>query len=179
MSSHPRPTLGRIALAPLVLVAGLSLAAPAAAQLKIGVFDKQRVVDQSKLGRAAKERFERLQGQREQDVAEKQKAFETLKQSYEQKASVLSEEKRRELARQVERAKDELQAAAINADRDLQRAYEQALVEIVNKIEPVIAEFGRENSYDFLFDVTSVAFTRQSHDVTEDVIRKLNAVHPE
>jgi outer membrane protein len=172
MSTHA------LRLATLALV--LAAAVPAAAQgLKVGVFDKQRIVDESKLGLAAKVRFEKLQAAREQEVAEKQRAFETMQQEYTQKASILTEDKKLDLQRELARARDEWQSSARNADRDLQRAYETALVDIVGKVDPVIEEFGRTNGYDFLLDVTQVSFARPSHDTTPQLIAKLDALYPE
>jgi outer membrane protein len=166
----------------LALAACLTLlaAAPVSAQgLKIGVFDKQRIVDEAKLGLAAKGRFEKLQSAREQEVAEKQRGFEQLQQDYTQKASILTEDKKLDLQRELARARDEWQSAARNADRDLQRAYETALVEIVSKVDPVIAEFGKTNGYDFLLDAAQIAFAREAHDVTPQLISKINALYPQ
>ena len=164
----------------LVVLAALAAAGPAAAQgLKIGVFDKQRIVDDSKLGLSAKTRFEGLQAAREAEVAEKQKAFEQMQAEYSQKASILTEDKRLEMQRGLARARDEWQSSAQNADRDLQRAYETALIDIVSKIDPVIQEFGRSNGYDFLLDVTQVSFAREAHDVTPQLISKIDALYPQ
>ena len=160
-------------------VGALSLVASVSAQgLKIGVFDKQRIVDESRLGVTAKGAFERTAADREQEVATKQKAFETMQQAYEQQASVLSMDKKMEMQRNLARARDEWQSAAQNADRDLQRAYQSALVDIVNKIEPVVNEFGKQQGYDFLFDLNQVQFAADKHDVTRQLIQKLDAMHP-
>lgn len=166
-------------LSALFVLLAFAAARPAAAQgLKLGVFDKQRIVDESKLGLGAKTRFEGLQASREAEVAEKQKAFERMQADYSQKASILTEDKRLEMQRELARARDEWQSAAQNADRDLQRAYETALIDIVSKIDPVIGEFGRTNGYDFLFDVNQVSFAREAHDVTPQLIAKIDALYP-
>jgi len=178
MSARTSPVLR---LVPAVLaLAALAVALPAAAQapLKMAWFDKQRIVDESKLGVASRERFEKQQQAAEAEVAEKQKAFETLQQSYNQKAQVLSEDKRVEMQRQVAKARDEWQAAAANADRDLQRAYQSALLDIVNKLDPVIADFARQNGYDMLFDQTQVTFGSATLEVTTELIKKLDTVYP-
>ncbi len=175
MTRTVRPLVLALATA-LVLLA----AAPASAQgLKIGVFNKQRIVDESKLGLGQKTRFEKVQAAREQEVAEKQRHFEQLQQDYGQKASILTEDKKLDLQRQLARASDEWQSAARNADRDLQRAYETALVEIVSKVDPIIQEFGRTNGYDFLMDSAQLAFARDAHDVTPLLIAKIDALYPQ
>ena len=179
---RPAPPFAPVRLAALAVVglAVLAAAGPALAQssLKLGWFDKQRIVDESQLGLVTRERFEKLTQVAEAEVAVKQKAFETLQQSYNQKAQVLSEDKRIELQRQAAKARDELQAAASNADRDLQRAYQSALLDIVNKLEPVIAEYARANGYDLLFDQTQVTFGSAGLEVTDPLIKKLNEVYP-
>ena len=163
----------------LALLVTIVPVAASAQALKVGVFDKQRIVDESKLGVAAKGRFEKIQGERETEVATKQKAFEALQQAYDQKASVLSEDKRLEMQRDIARSRDELQSSAANADRDLQRAYQTALMEIVGKVDPIIDEYGKANGYDLLFDRQQCAFAKQALDVTADIITKINAAHPQ
>ena len=166
----------------LALAAAFALlaAAPVSAQgLKIGTFDKQRIVDDSKLGLGAKTRFEKIQSAREQEVAEKQRSFEQMQQDYSQKATILTEDKKLDLQRELARARDEWQSAARNADRDLQRAYETALMDIVSKVDPIIQEFGRTNGYDFLVDSAQLAFARDTHDVTARLIAKIDSLYPQ
>jgi outer membrane protein len=171
-------TVRRLRLALAAVVAGLALAAPASAQaLKIGTFDKQRVVDESKLGQAAKDKFEKLQAARESEVDEKQKTYETLKKAYDQQSAVLSDDKKLERQRELARAQDEWQSAAGNADRDLQRAYQSALLDIVQKIDPVIADFAKAEGYDFMFDQTQYTFAKETFDVTQKLITKLDALY--
>ena len=166
---------------PAFALVALAAALPAGAQTtpaKIGVFDKQRVVDESKLGTASKERFEKLQTSRQGEVTEKQKAFDALQKAYDQQSAVLSDEKKLERQRELARAHDEAQSSAENADRDLQRAYQQALMEIVQKLDPVVLEFAKTEGYDFLFDQTQVAFAKDGFDVTDKIIAKVNATYP-
>lgn len=171
MSSSARPVA-------IALLAVLVAATASAQSLKIGVFDKQRIVDESKLGVAAKARFEKLQADREAEVATKQAAYEALQKAYEQKASVLSEDKRLEMQRDIARSRDELQSAASNADRDLQRAYQTALLDIVSKVDPIVAEHGKSNGFDMLFDRTQCAFAKDVLDITKELIAKCDAAYP-
>lgn len=168
-------------IATLVVAAVLACFAPLAARadMKIGTFDKQRMVDQSKLGSGAKSRFEKLQSAREGEIEERKKAFESLKKTYETQAGALSDEKKLEKQRELARMRDEVQSAMDNADRDLQRAYQQALVEIVQKLDPVLAEYAKAESYDFLFDQTQFAFAKPEYDVTDKIIAKIDAMYPQ
>lgn len=168
-----------IAGALAVSLAALAGAPPATAQdLKVAVFDKQRIVDESRLGAATRARFEKQQKEAENEVIEKQKAFEAIQASYQQKAQALSEEKRLELQRQVAKARDEFQAVAQNADRDLQRAYQQSLLDIVKKMDPIILAFAEEKGYDLMFDQTQFVYGAKALDVTNQIIARLDAAHP-
>jgi Skp family chaperone for outer membrane proteins len=171
-----RHVLRLVAPAALLLLAAL----PAAAQgsLKIGTFDKQRIVDESKLGVGAKSRFEKLQTAREAEIDEKKKSFEGLRKTYEQQEGALSDEKKLERQRELARLRDEVQSAMDNADKDLERAYQQALVEIVQKLDPVIADFAKSGNYDFLLDQTQFAFGKPDFDVTSQLIAKIDALYP-
>jgi len=164
----------------LVVLALIAAATPASAQTsaKIGVFDKQRIVDESGLGKGVKVRFEKQQTDREAEIEGKQKAYEAAQKAYEQQAGVLSDEKRLDRQRELARMRDELQSAVGNADRDLERAYKQALVELVQKLDPVITDFAKTEGYDFLFDQQQYAYAKDGFDVTDKVIAKVNATYP-
>ena len=154
-----RPAFGRIGtsfLALLLLVATASMAsAQVSVSAKLGVFDKQRIVDESGLGKAVKTRFEK------------------------QQAGVLSDEKRLDRQRELARMRDELQSAVGNADRDLERAYKQALLELVQKLDPIITDFAKTEGYDFLFDQQQYAYAKDGFDVTDKIIAKVNATFPQ
>ena len=170
--------------ATLVTLLALALAvyAPAAfaqGAVKIGVFDKQRIVDESALGKGVKTRFEKQQTDREAEIEAKQKAFDAAQKAYEQQSAVLSDEKRLERQRELARQRDELQSDMSNADRDLQRAYQQALVELVQKLDPLITDFAKAEGYDFLFDQQQFAYAKDGYDVTDKIIAKVNATFPQ
>jgi outer membrane protein len=161
----------------LLAVLGAS-AASAQTAAKIGVFDKQRIVDESGLGKGVKVRFEKQQTDREAEIEGKQKSYEAAQKAYEQQAGVLSDEKRLDRQRELARMRDELQSAVGNADRDLERAYKQALVELVQKLDPVITDFAKTEGYDFLFDQQQYAYAKDGFDVTDKIIAKVNATYP-
>lgn len=178
-----RPAFGRIGttfLALTLLAATASMAsAQATVTAKLGVFDKQRIVDESGLGKAVKTRFEKQQADREAEIDGKQKAYEAAQKSYEQQAGVLSDEKRLDRQRELARMRDELQSAVGNADRDLERAYKQALLELVQKLDPIITDFAKAEGYDFLFDQQQYAYAKDGFDVTDKIIAKVNATFPQ
>lgn len=185
-SRHPASLVSRLGARWIgglaVALCLLAMAAPAQVQAqgtKIGVFDKQRIVDESGLGKAVKTRFEKQQAEREAEIDGKQKSYEAAQKSYEQQAGVLSDEKRLDRQRELARMRDELQSAVGNADRDLERAYKQALLELVQKLDPVITDFAKTEGYDFLFDQQQYAYARDGFDVTDKIIAKLNATFPQ
>lgn len=171
-------TSRRLALLAPVLVLVLAPAA-ARAELKLGVFDKQRIVDESKLGTAAKARLDKLVTTRQTEVEEKKKGFETLRKTYEQQQAALSDEKKLERQRELARLRDEVQSIMENADRDLQRATQQAQIELAQKINPVIEEFAKAEAFDFLFDQEQYFFAKPDYDVTVKLIAKLDAAFPQ
>ena len=163
-------------LAPALLL----VLAPAAvrAELKIGTFDKQKIVDDSKLGTAAKARLDKLVTARQAEVEERKKAFETMRTTYEQQQAALSDEKKLERQRELARLRDEVQSIMENADRDLQRATQQAQIDLATKINPVIEAFARAEAFDFLFDQEQYFFGKTDYDVTLKLIAKLDAAFP-
>jgi outer membrane protein len=166
------------AMAVVVLSLAAAQSALAQSAFKIGTFDKQRLVDESKLGQGVKARFEKLQKAREAELDDKKKAYDALQSAYEQQSPVLSDEKKLERQRELAREHDELQSDLSNADRDLERAYNQSLVELVQKLDPVIQDFAKSEGYDMLFDQQQYAFAKDAMDITDKLIAKINTMFP-
>jgi len=167
-----------VVVAAALISLAVAQAALAQSALKLGTFDKQRLVDESKLGQAVKSKFEKLQKAREGELEDKKKAFDALARAYEQQAPVLSDEKKAERQSELARAQDDLRSDAANADRDLERAYNQSLIELVQKLDPVIQDFARAEGFDMLFDQQQYAFAKEALDVTDKLIAKVNTMFP-
>ena len=99
----------------------LSVTASDAADLKIGVVDLQRALNESKEGRRAKEQF-KVEFERLQESLKSEKdELDRMKQDLEKKSLVLKEDQRQSLAEEFERKRRDLRRKLEDSDADLRK----------------------------------------------------------
>ena len=148
------------------------------AGVKVAIINIQRAIVESNEGKKAADdltkRFTpvRSELQKMQDeIAKLQKQLET--------GSVLSDEARANLVREVERKTKEFNRKNDDANSDFQQAEGQLINSIGQKVMKVIDEYARKNSFDVILDVSSpqsnVLWATNRLDITEDIIGAYNA----
>lgn len=162
---------------------GISLAlvwfSPALASnsLKIGFVDMNKAMNECRAGKEAKGAINKEMEKLQRLVQERQKELQTLKESLEKQAPMLTPEAR------ATREKD-----FQNKVRDYQRGLEDNQKEIQQKgmdmertinlgIHKVIQKLGAEEGYTFILELNEnlVLFSSKVHDITDRVIKAFDA----
>ncbi|MGZ8867381.1 MAG: OmpH family outer membrane protein, partial [Thermoanaerobaculia bacterium] len=128
-------------------VAVAALAMPAMAQnapAKVAVIDVQKVLATSTAGKAAYERLKKMQEERISKAKAMEDELRKLETELSTKRLSLSEDKVGELTRSINDRKISMQRYAQDADREVAEARDRALLELENKIKPVIDALGKE-----------------------------------
>jgi len=90
-------------------------------------------------------------------------------------SNTMSEEKRRELARQIDEKTRELNRATEDAQLEFQQEQEKILEELGQKMMAVITKYSQENGYSLILDVSSpqtpVLYAANSIDITQDIVK--------
>ncbi len=166
-----------VCLVPLVLTLFLLAAGPlAAADMKIGVMNVQKVLVTSTSGKSAKEKFD----QKMQDLQTKFKAEEeelvTLQKEIENKSSAWNEETKQVKVRDFQKKRRELQEKSEDARFELKNLQDKELAPILKALEGVVASFGQENGYTLILDSKNgVIFFSDAVDITDQLVKKLDA----
>jgi outer membrane protein len=168
-----------VVLAALVITA-CTLASAGAADLKIGYVDLQKALNESTVGKKAKEKFTVEVKNAESEITRKKEELERLGGSLEKQGSMLKDdvkaEKEKEFIkmqkdyeRKVKDYKDELQIK----DAQLTRGILSDLVEIIKK-------YGKENNYTIVFErsETVLLYATDGLDITEKIISLYDAQSP-
>jgi len=167
-----RATLS-IALALSVLV----LAGPAAAELKIGIVDLQRALNESAAGKKAKDQF-KVEVDRMQDSLKREKdALDRMKDDLEKKSAVVKDEQRKTMADEFERKRRDLRRKLEDSDAELRKKDSELTSGILKEIAGVIQEIGEREGYTLIFETSSAAvlYGSKAIDITEEVIRTFDA----
>jgi outer membrane protein len=149
-----------------------SLAADVA---KIGVIDLQRILETSKAGKSIQAELKKQKENMESDLKQKGAEIEKISKRIEREAMVMSKEMREEKERE--------QRIKINDFKSLQKKYRSDLqnleVQLMNQMQKDIKELvdiiGKKEGYLLIINKFSVIYSPGSIDITDDLIKKLNA----
>jgi outer membrane protein len=162
----------------LVLVAVMGMAAVAgAADVRIAVIDFQRILDDSRAGKAAQESINQQGRQMESELKAKGDALEQMKEQLQKDALVMSketrEEKEREFRIQINDFRESQQEFAKKA-RELQM---RAMGKIRQEIDTLAKAYAEEKGFTLMIEKqeAGVIYVPAQLDVTDEIIRRYDA----
>ena len=165
----------------LVSVAVAAMAAPmfaqTAAPARVAVIDVQRVLTTSTAGKAAYDRLKKLQEERIERAKAMDEDARKLDADLNAKKLSLSEDKIAEMTKQLSDKKIAMQRYAQDADREVGEARDRALLELENRIKPVIDGIGKEMGLAAIFNKyeSGLVYASEAIDITETVIQRFNS----
>lgn len=160
----------------LVLV-GLFMVSPLAyaAEPKIGAFDMDRVLNESKRWAKEKDAFEKKQKTWQQTIEKKAAELKALKEAYEKKAGMLSEDARREKEREYQQKAKELERLGQDAEGELKPMYQDILTRFTKNLKQVVAKLGKEGHYTVILEAGLVMYATDEIDITDQVLKAFDA----
>ena len=164
----------------LTTVAAFTLAVPMFAQTaapgRVAVIDVQRVLANSSAGKAASERLKKMQDERVARAKSMDEEIQKLESDMNTKKLSLSEDKLTDMAKQVSDKKIAAQRFAQDAEREMGEARDRALVDLENKIKPVIDSIGKEMGLAAIFNKfeSGLVYASDAIDITDTVIKRFN-----
>ena len=159
----------------LLILFFLNNASLAADVAKIGVIDLQKILETSKAGKLIQAELKKQKENMESDLKQKGAEIEKISKRIEREAMVMSKEMREEKERE--------QRIKINDFKSLQKKYRSDLqnleVQLMNQMQKDIKELvdiiGKKEGYLLIINKFSVIYSPGSIDITDDLIKKLNA----
>ena len=142
---------------------------------KIGVIDLQKILETSSSGKSIQAELKKQKENMESDLKQKGAEIEKISKRIEREAMVMSKEMREEKERE--------QRIKINDFKSLQKKYRSDLqnleVQLMNQMQKDIKELvdiiGKKEGYLLIINKFSVIYSPGSIDITDDLIKKLNA----
>jgi outer membrane protein len=163
----------------LVTVAVAALAAPMFAQSapsRVAVIDVQKVLQSSTAGKAATERLRKMQEDRVSRAQKMEEEMRNLDNEINTKKLSLSEDKLTDLAKQLSDKKIAAQRFAQDAEREVTEARDKTLLDLQNRILPVIDGIGKEMGLAAIFNKfeSGLVYASDAIDITDTVIKRFN-----
>lgn len=181
MKAMRTATVGRVLL---ILLAVCCLAAPATARAegqKMGWIDAQKILDESKAGKAIKSRVEAYRDSRQAVIDLEEQELKDLETKLGQQMALLTEDARR--AKQVE-FKDRLeqyQKKVMELTQELQDKKVELLTEFNDLLSTALDKVAKRGGYDFIFDQggeSALVYGAKTYDLTDQVMAEIDAAQP-
>lgn len=149
-----------------------------AADLKFGYIDMQRAINSSEAGKEAKEQLATRVKKYQVEINVKQEELKKLKEELEKQGMLLSDSTRAAKEKDYQNKLKDFQRFTKDAQDELQGKDEELTRKILEGMEKVIQEYGRQKGYTFIFVKNeSMLFVDEKADLTEEVLKLFNANH--
>jgi outer membrane protein len=161
----------------VVLLVFVLTASPAlAADVKIGFFDMQKVVDRSEIGKSGAEKLRQEREKLREQQAAKVKEIQGLEEEFKKKENVWSQDVKKKKAQDIISKKMELEGAAREANRQLYQLQEELLRPLQSKVFDIVMRLGKEGSYTMILEMrqAGLVYALPSLELTDQIIRELN-----
>lgn len=166
-----------------ILGAIVALAIPsvraAAADLKVGIVDLQRALNESSAGRKAKDQFKGEFEKMQDGLKREKEQLDRLKDDLDKKSVVLKEDQRKNMTEDFERRRRDLRRKLEDSDAELRKKDQELTGSILKDLAVVIQEIGEREGYTVILENSSasVLYGSKSIDMTDSVIKAFDAKH--
>lgn len=145
-----------------------------AADMKIGVIDFQRVLKESKGGKAAKAEIEKKGKALEASLVKKGKELEAEKKKLEAEAMVMNAESRENKAREFKIKVMDFQALQKKSADDFKK-YEGEVIRRVQKdVFGMVETIGKKGKYTLILEKSAALYSPSGIDITDQLIKMYN-----
>ena len=166
----------KVWLVAAVAVAGLASAGVnAQGNLKIGVINVARLVEQSPQLGAVQKKLEEEFGPRQREITAMQQKLRTQQETFQRDAPVMGEEERLTLERQIRDGQREYQRTENEYLEDLNLRRNEELEKLQREVLTRANEYARAQKFDLLLSNQTIIFASTAVDVTEAVLVALKA----
>ena len=151
--------------------------APAANQnIRIGVINVERLVQESALGKEAFARVKRLNDVKKEEGEKLSKELRDMEQKLADQGSAMADDKREALQKSYQEKAIAFKRFQDDANRELEASQKKELGELERRVFPVINQVGKEKGYTLIFNKfqSGLVYADDAVDVTDDVLKVFN-----
>jgi len=159
----------------LVAMTGLGVGNAVAADYKIGYVDVRKVVEHSTRAKAAKEDLKKKVQQRRSKLQEQQQSIQDLQDEIKKQSSLMSEDQRKAKQRKLQQAMREYRRAQQAAKEDIDAQKSQVLQDLYDRVSQIINRIGAKQGYDLILTGPAAMYVADKVDLTDRVLKELNA----
>lgn len=140
--------------------------------LKIGVVNTARILNEAPQVKAARERLKSEFSQREQNLAKIRDQLKAKEEQLQRDGSIMSAEQRRQLEHELVNGKRDFVRAQNEFREDLNIRQNEIFSKVQHDIQQLIHQLAREQKYDLILE--NFVFASDKVDITDQVLQRLN-----
>ena len=162
-----------IALATVILAGSASTVD---AQVKIGVVDLQRAINETEDGRQAKRRLKKVFDERQQSLNAAQESLKSQKESLERQQDVLSKDAFQKKVEKYQADLMELQNEYVQYQQELSTKEAELTQKILEKMQAILRRIGQTDGYTMSIEANEggVVWVPANLDLTDVLIQRYN-----
>jgi outer membrane protein len=147
---------------------------------KIAFFNPQAVFQNSADGKAGVTRVNALIQKKQTEAADKAKLLQGNQQKLQTSGSVMNETARTQLEKEIDRQTKEAERFQQDAQAEINELQQEVQNDFVKKLSPIIDQIAAEKGLQIVFNAveSGIAWASPGLDLTQDVIKKLDAAKP-
>lgn len=165
-------TLRHVFLTIVISLVGFSSGAQ---ELKIGIVNLDRIFREANSAKSAQSKLEQEFGKREKDLNDVAAQLKTLSDKYEREAPTLSEAQRAPRQKQLVDQDRDFQRKRREFQEDLNARKNEELQQVIERANRVVKTLAEAEKYDLI--VQEAVYVNPKHDITDKVLRSLNAAN--
>ncbi|NCN27088.1 OmpH family outer membrane protein [bacterium] len=143
-----------------------------AANVKVGMVDLQKALQETKAGKAAKASLEKEITSRRTKVEKKRNAFEKLQQEYQKKSLVLSGDARQKKEGELQEMAMEIQKMMQEYDVEMRQKEVTATKPIIEGLRDLLPAISKEKKVDLVVEKNAgVLYAVDTTDLTDELIK--------
>ena len=142
---------------------------------KVGFINLQRLVNESKMGKAAKEDIQKLRAAKQAQLTQKLNEINKLRGQINKTGNQMEPGERRDKIEILQKAYKEYQRLVADAKEDLTREDKELVGIILQKADGVLKKVAKKNNYAIIIkDANAVGYLDPAADITDMVLKELN-----
>ncbi len=147
--------------------------------LQIGYINSERILAEYKEFALIQEKIRKMEQQWEQEAKARREEIQRLEDTYESQKLLLSDERRLEMEREINRKYEEYQKfinEILGPEGKRAQKIRELSKPIYDRINAILVQIAQEEGLDFIFDISvpAVVYARPEYDLTDKVLEYLN-----
>jgi outer membrane protein len=166
-------------LAAMFIGALLAVGAPKIyAQMRMGVVDVNRALQETDQGRRARNQIKALFQKRQEELDGRQRALKTLHDQLEKDQNSTDRETLERRMQDYQRQFVEMEQNYLQYQQEIAQRQAELTKQILINLQEIIREIGQRESYTIIFEQAGVVWSQPQLDLTDRVVQVYNQQHP-